>query len=827
MQNQARPPLIQRVSSVTSSLTSKIVARLVFLLALALGVWLALLPLTDTPTVVPANGPITRFSGMRAYEHLRVVATEPHEMGSPEHEQVVRYIIGELEALELDVDLQQSFAVKPEWEAANGQVRAALIENIVARIPGTNSSGAVLLASHYDSMPTSNNAADGGIGVATVLETARALLAGPPLSNDVILFFGDGDATPTLGEKAFQSHPWFEDIALGLELEATPKGASAIAFAGQGSPDRTGPISPYLESNNGWYFNEALKVAPHPFVMMALNDYPLHASSLYSLMIDTDMAGLGFVQFLYGEAYHTLLDNPENVEPGSLQHHGGYMLALTQHFANMPLDIEYAAPARVAFNVLPGVVVHYPVTWATPLAALLTILFLGILAVGFWRKRLQLTGFFAGLGLFVVSLVATIAVTALVWKLLSALNPAYSVFLTRGYYGIEWRMASFVTLTVAIVAFFYLGAQRFGRLANDDTSIAAGALVVPLLLAVFVSLTLPVPSYLFVWPAFATTLLLGWTVLFPKTSVRPWQRATALALAALVPLVLVTPPFFALFPTLAVLGREAVVSPVVVSFVLVAILLGTLVPQLQFLSSRRRWLTPALFGMLALALMVGELGTSGFDDEHPRPNQIQYTLNADTGQASWQSAAEKPDAWTQQFFADGYEAGEDTFSPGYFYEEPIAVIRAPAPATDLPAPQLTVLEDSVEDNIRRLRLRLHSPRGAYVAQLNMELPGTLLTATVGGQPIEIATSPTNHLYAIPASERLRFPLLIHALPVEGVEIELEYFGSGPIPVALTDYSNGLPEVFASTITPRPLEYMPAPYDFSDPTVVHTSFVLGQ
>ena len=39
------------------------------------------------------------------------------------------------------------------------------------------------------------NANDGGLGVATVLETVRALQAGPPLINDVVLWFGDADET--------------------------------------------------------------------------------------------------------------------------------------------------------------------------------------------------------------------------------------------------------------------------------------------------------------------------------------------------------------------------------------------------------------------------------------------------------------------------------------------------------------------------------------------------------------------------------------------------------------------------------------------------------
>lgn len=799
-------------------------ARLVLVMALVVAVWVATLPMTSTPDVIPATAPATRFSGERAMTHLRVVAAEPHPMGSPEHQRVVDYIVGQLTALGIQTELQRSIAVKPDYEGAAGFVNVAEVQNIVARIPGASSSGAVLLASHYDSLPMSNNAADGGIGVAAVLETARALRAGAPPANDTILFFGDGDATMTLGEKAFQSHPWFKDIRVGFELEATPKGASAIAFAGQGSLDRSGPIVPYLESDNGWYLREALKVVPHPFVMMALNDFPIHASSLFSLMIDTDIAGVGFVQFGGGVAYHTLLDNPDSVAAGSVQQSGDYFLALARHFGNVPLDREHRAAQLIAFSIWPGVVVHYPATWAAPLAGLLILLVGTVLVAGVRRGRLTAGGVVAGLGLFVLSLVAVLAVTALAWLLMGALNPAYRVHLTRGYYGLDWRLGAFMALTVATTAALYLGAGRLIAAARHDSSVAAGALIIPAALAFVISLLLPTPSYLLVWPALAGALLLGWGVFAPAQATRTWPRVAALAAVAVVPLVLVTPVVYALFPALAPLGAGAPVSPAVAVFVIVAVLLGVLAPQLQFLGGERRWMVPAAFGTLALVFLAGEIANSRFSAEQPRPNQIQYTLDAGSGSATWQSAATEPDSWTRQFFPEGYTKGKDAFSSAYYFDQQFSVIRGPAPALDLPAPRLTVLEDVVQDGVRTLRLRLTSPRGAYAAHLDMTLPGNLVGATVAGLPVPIATGSTNDSYVIPVGTR-RLPLMAHNLPAEGLEITLAVEGAGPIGVTLQDFSNGLPAVPGLTVTPRPAEYMPAPYDFRDPTVVRTRFEL--
>lgn len=73
------------------------------------------------------------------------------------------------------------------------------------------------------------------------------------------------------------------------------------------------------------------------------------------------------------------------------------------------------------------------------------------------------------------------------------------------------------------------------------------------------------------------------------------------------------------------------------------------------------------------------------------------------------------------------------------------------------------------------------------------------------------------------------PALVYlsaALNEDGIEIALSIRSTEPIDALLTDYSNGLPDgVSAMEIEQRPPEYMPAPYDFRDPTAVHKSFEL--
>src|SRR5690606_41038472 len=55
----------------------------------------------------------------------------------------------------------------------------------------------------HDALPICDDLA----GVAAILEAARALLAGAPTANPVVLLFTDGEEAGLLGARAFLGHP--------------------------------------------------------------------------------------------------------------------------------------------------------------------------------------------------------------------------------------------------------------------------------------------------------------------------------------------------------------------------------------------------------------------------------------------------------------------------------------------------------------------------------------------------------------------------------------------------------------------------------------------
>jgi hypothetical protein len=91
------------------------------------------------------------------------------------------------------------------------------VENVVATLPGTDPTGRVLLAAHYDTTFGSPGAADDKAAVAAVLETVRALVSGEAPRNDVVVLLTDGEEPGMLGAALLSVDPLMSAVAAGLD----------------------------------------------------------------------------------------------------------------------------------------------------------------------------------------------------------------------------------------------------------------------------------------------------------------------------------------------------------------------------------------------------------------------------------------------------------------------------------------------------------------------------------------------------------------------------------------------------------------------------------
>ena len=299
-----------------SPMVARIATLLVFGLAVSAGVRSVHVP----PAVVPASAPPAAFSAERAMAHVRQIARAAHPTGSAEHRRVRAYLVAELRALGLEPRLQQTIGIASRFPVA-GQVT-----NILARLPGTDTDGkAILMTAHYDSVAVGPGAADDAAGTAALLETLRALRAGSPLRNDLIIALLDGEEDGLLGAAAFvREHPWARDVGVALCLDAGGTGGRALLY-------ETGERNESVVRAFGRTPNATGSSAMYSGYRRMPND------SDFSELRLAGITGLNIAISERGDRYHTPLDDPAHLDPRSLQHHGDAALGVAREFGMMAL----------------------------------------------------------------------------------------------------------------------------------------------------------------------------------------------------------------------------------------------------------------------------------------------------------------------------------------------------------------------------------------------------------------------------------------------------------------------------------------------------------
>jgi hypothetical protein len=326
-----------------------------------------------TPDPVAAIASQEVFSADRALVYLNAFATAPHPIGSAEHDRVRDYLVSQLTGLGLAPEVQRATGVTPRYEVAG------TVENIVGRLKGTSGApDAVALVAHYDSVPAGPGAGDDGAGVAALLETLRALRAGPPLRNDILFVITDGEEDGLLGASAFVAeNASAKDVRVVVNFEARGNAGESQMFE--------------TSVGNGRLVQIFAQAAPHPSGSSLTYEIYKHMPN------DTDMtvfkkagaAGLNFAFIGHWEAYHTPLDNPQMLDRGSLQQHGESALSLARSLGNT--DLTQLEDRDSVYFSLPGsLFVHYSSRFLWPLVLLSGVLLFGAIfyANGAWQTSL-------------------------------------------------------------------------------------------------------------------------------------------------------------------------------------------------------------------------------------------------------------------------------------------------------------------------------------------------------------------------------------------------------------------------------------------------------
>lgn len=173
------------------------------------------------PVPVPTDADPGVFSADRAMRTVHDLVDGPRPGGS---QAAGDAIAARLSAAGLTTRLHSSTGIG----GADDRLTAAPVDNLVATLPGTDPTGAVVLSAHYDSVASGPGAADDTASVAAILEAVRAMREGPPLRNDLVVLITDAEEVGLLGMQA-----WVRD-----ELSPSARPTVTVNFEARGVSGR-------------------------------------------------------------------------------------------------------------------------------------------------------------------------------------------------------------------------------------------------------------------------------------------------------------------------------------------------------------------------------------------------------------------------------------------------------------------------------------------------------------------------------------------------------------------------------------------------------------
>jgi len=344
-------------------------------LAAALAI-IAAMSLFLLPAPKSADSDPTGFSADHAKQLIDTFADEPHsvlhtEAHARSRDEIVTMFkdLGYQPEIHSDpMPLSEATNTSQYSEAGLDALARLNTENIVVRVPG-KTDDTMMLTAHYDSAVdfektadgrwdpkpgVSSGAADDGYGVATIIETLRAIKAdGRTPERSLLIVITDAEELNLLGAMNEMLHHRadYDNVDLIVNIEARGTSGPAVMFE---TSDTNASATEFF-----------LKNAPRPFatsLMPAVYRMMPNGTDL-SIYLKEGFTGLNFASIGNSENYHTASDSPAYSDLTSLQYYGDQVLGLARAWS---FDQETPKLTddqdRVFFPVFSGFTVHYPAT---------------------------------------------------------------------------------------------------------------------------------------------------------------------------------------------------------------------------------------------------------------------------------------------------------------------------------------------------------------------------------------------------------------------------------------------------------------------------------
>lgn len=629
------------------------------------------------------------FSAVNAMEHLSVMASEIHFLGTKENRKVKQYILDEFARLDIPTEL---FTAHSQRVWGNTYRRIGRTENIIATIKGKSNGKAVMVVGHYDSVLGSPGAADDVHAVACMLEIAKELKK-EEHENDIIFLITDGEELGLFGAKAFSEQRNVDNIGVVLNYEARGNSGASISFE--------------WSEGNAWLVNQLKKVATRPVAnSMSFEIYK-------NLPNDTDFtffkkAGLNGINHAFIDGfsyYHNPADTPEAINKNSVQHTGTNMLALTKHFANTDLSVTKTHNATF-FNFL-GLLIIYPSS-IDIFILILSLIFIGfVLFTSYKSGQWNIKSFAFSFGMILLSVIVSAALSYGLGKAAMSVYPQYESFYAGQFYNHKWYLVTVIGICILIAAL----CAKVVKLKENYKSFNAAALLFLGILSIVFYLVIPTATYFMLYPSISLALYF-----FFSTKEREDKSNKFLAYgASLIPLVMWLPTIVLFFLAFSLEGLP--MPAIHVSIIAVS----------TMVLFREIWTPSSLLSYSGMAVIIASLLmahlTSSPTKEHPLPSSLFYHYNVTSGQAKLGNDDRHINIGNEEFLKGAERTEMRMPYIGTFWN--VATDIKPHVAI----PQ--IIRDSLDGNV----IKIVSNEEVYNTSFRIEKPSNIKSLYLNGQEV--------------------------------------------------------------------------------------------
>ncbi|KAL1917660.1 uncharacterized protein VTP21DRAFT_4053 [Calcarisporiella thermophila] len=295
------------------------------------------------------------FSAQNAWDHLSIISNSTRPVNSQRNVEVRNYIVDYLNQMrQLAIQYNRGVDVVVDDHNVTGTILNGTDKtfyyygssNVMARVVGTaNTSDAILLSAHYDSVDGSYGATDDGIGIVVMMEILKSLIHNPVPAN-VIFNFNNGEEDLLYGALAFVKRPdFYNECRAFINLEGAGAGGPSMLFQAS--------TPAILDAYRHVPYAHLNSIAADLYTsgqVQSDTDYSIYTNRYNTG--STWIPGADIALYQRRGLYHSPSDNLIHLTPGSLQQMGSNALEMVRSLASNPERLrseEFTHQDRLVF----------------------------------------------------------------------------------------------------------------------------------------------------------------------------------------------------------------------------------------------------------------------------------------------------------------------------------------------------------------------------------------------------------------------------------------------------------------------------------------------